>query len=561
MIIPLDQFETIIDEKILKRGADYYEDGAVIDFEEISTGEYEAIVMGTEEYRVQFKVSDNTIVEHLCDCPYDFGPVCKHLVAAIFYLEQDRLIINHQTSATQKTQKKTISVSKQVKNILNQVSHNELIIFIEKQSKTDKKFRNYFLSAFSYLHQGQSKDFYQNQIHNALQAAKGRDGYISWSETKYIHSTITPFLENAEESLDKGGFENAFYISVALLEEMTEAFEYADDSGGDIGYFINASIELLFDIVAGDIPKSLNDEIVDYCLSQFEKGTFSDWDWHLTLLHIASKLVKNEKEADVIIQCLDSVQDTYEIERAQTFQLELIRKFKGIDEAEKFIEKHIANPSIRKEEIVRSFENKNYKRVKKLSEYGIFQDQNDKQGLLGQWYDWLLKTAIAEQNTPEIIEFARYRFLNGFGSSQNYYQILKNTVPEKEWHRFLEDIIKEITPDTHWRYSHLIRKIYIEEKWWDRLFLMLKENTSLQNIEENEFYLSKDYASELVQLYRERLEKYVENYVGRKHYKTACRYLRRMKKLGGKEQVDSLIRVFKETYPQRRALMDELSKV
>ena len=164
MIIPLDQFETIIDEKILKRGADYYEDGAVIDFEEISTGEYEAIVMGTEEYRVQFKVSDNTIVEHLCYCPYDFGPVCKHLVAAIFYLEQDRLIINHQTSATQKTQKKTISVSKQVKNILNQVSHNELINFIEKQSKTDKKFRNYFLSAFSYLHQGQSKDFYQNQI-------------------------------------------------------------------------------------------------------------------------------------------------------------------------------------------------------------------------------------------------------------------------------------------------------------------------------------------------------------------------------------------------------------
>lgn len=349
MIIPLNQFETLIDDKILKRGVAYYENGAVIDFEEISIGEYEAIVLGNEEYRVQFKVSDNTIVEHFCDCPYDFGPVCKHLVAAIFYLEQDCLIINPQTSATQKTQKKTVSVSKQVKNLLKQISHKELISFIEKQSKTDKKFRNYFLSAFSHLHQGQSKDFYKNQIHSALQAAKGRNGYISWSETKYIHSTIMPFLENAEESLNKGGFENAFYISVALLEEMTEALEYADDSGADISYFVDASIELLFNIVTEDIPKPLNDEIFDYCLSEFEKETFSDWDWHLTLLHIASKLIKNEKEVDVIIECLNNVQDKYDMERAQNFQLELVRKFKGIDEADKFIEKHIANPSIRKE--------------------------------------------------------------------------------------------------------------------------------------------------------------------------------------------------------------------
>lgn len=61
---------------------------------------------------MQFRVSDNTIVEHLCNCPYDYGPVCKHLVAVIFYLEQDCLIINHQILPIQKTQKKTVSASK-----------------------------------------------------------------------------------------------------------------------------------------------------------------------------------------------------------------------------------------------------------------------------------------------------------------------------------------------------------------------------------------------------------------------------------------------------------------
>lgn len=140
-------------------------------------------------------------------------------------------------------------------------------------------------------------------------------------------------------------------------------------------------------------------------------------------------------------------------------------------------------------------------------------------------------------------------------------RILKKTVPESEWHHFLETIIVEVRPKTRWTYNSLIRTIYIKEAWWDRLFSLVKQNCSLDTIEQNEIYLSKDYAPEIVQLYRERLLKYVDKYVGRSHYQKACRYLRRIKKLGGGEQVDDFIVFFKEEYPQRKALMDELSRV
>ena len=88
---------------------------------------------------------------------------------------------------------------------------------------------------------------------------------------------------------------------------------------------------------------------------------------------------------------------------------------------------------------------------------------------------------------------------------------------------------------------------------------MLKQNVSLENIQQNEQYLSKDYSSELIDLYTERITNYVEKYIGRSHYQTACRYLRRMKKLGGNDQVNDLIALFRKKYPQRRALMDELN--
>ena len=90
---------------------------------------------------------------------------------------------------------------------------------------------------------------------------------------------------------------------------------------------------------------------------------------------------------------------------------------------------------------------------------------------------------------------------------------------------------------------------------------MLKQNKSLDNIHQNEAYLSKDYNKELLEFYNERILNYIENYIGRNHYQTACRYIRRMKKLGGIKEAYSLIETLREKYPQRRALMDELSKV
>ena len=53
MKIPLDQFEQLIDEKILQRGLDYFQKGRVHDLEEVSPHNYEATVEGSEDYMVE----------------------------------------------------------------------------------------------------------------------------------------------------------------------------------------------------------------------------------------------------------------------------------------------------------------------------------------------------------------------------------------------------------------------------------------------------------------------------------------------------------------------------
>ena len=36
-----------------------------------------------------FSTDGDEVVDYSCDCPYDMGPVCKHVVAALFELQHD----------------------------------------------------------------------------------------------------------------------------------------------------------------------------------------------------------------------------------------------------------------------------------------------------------------------------------------------------------------------------------------------------------------------------------------------------------------------------------------
>jgi uncharacterized Zn finger protein len=85
MKIPLNSFEQYIDETILKRGFQYFKKGLVNEPEELMPGEYEAIVEGTEPYTVTLTNKNDVVTEYVCSCPYEMGPVCKH-VAAVFFI-------------------------------------------------------------------------------------------------------------------------------------------------------------------------------------------------------------------------------------------------------------------------------------------------------------------------------------------------------------------------------------------------------------------------------------------------------------------------------------------
>ena len=566
MQIPLNQFEQYIDETILKRGLQYFKKGHVHEPEEISPGVYEAIVEGTEDYTVQLTLKNGIITEHVCDCPYDLGPVCKHVAAVIFYLQQDELELNIKTkrAKTNQTSKpaKRKTVAEQVNELLEKATHDELKQFVREQALQNASFRNLFLSSFVQHNSNESKELYVKQVKSILKAASERDGFIDWSASRLVGKAVDNLLESARKQIDNCNYRSAVFICTAVMEQMTEALQYADDSNGEIGGRVEVAYEMLYNIALEQSSEEIRKLIIEYCFTSLEKQIYSGWDWHTDILRLAALLLKTEEETERIFKQIDKTKRSdYEREEAQSIKYDILLKTKGENAAEKYLEQNITNSKLRRKAIQKALEERNFEKAASLAEDGVSYDLKDRPGLAKEWYDWLLKIAQAQNDSEKIIEYARLLFIDNFRKEQDYYSIMKQQVKPEEWNAFVEAIIQDIMTKKRWPDTGLVASIFIKEEWWDRLLELVKKSPSLNIIDRYEKYLSQSYSKELIELYANGILNYMKNSMGRDHYQNACRYIRKIIKMGGRDKANEIISYLRTEYPKRRALIEELNRI
>ncbi len=566
MQFPINQFEQYIDKTILNRGLQYFKKGHVHEPEELSLDEYEAIVEGTEDYTVHLTLKNGIINEHVCDCPYDFGPVCKHVAAVIFYLQQDELELTKTTKRKKRSQYnkpvKRKTNAQKIDEILEKASHDELKQFVRNKASTNATFRNLFLSSFAQYNSDESKEFYVKHLKSILKTASDRHGFIDWSASRIVGNAVDNLLDSAQKQINNRNYKSAVYICTAVMEQMTEALQYSDDSNGDIGGSVDAAYELLYAIAQEQLSEEIRKLIIEYCFTSFDKQIYSGWDWHVGVLRLTGFLLKTEKETEHFFKQIEEAQmSKFDKEEAQSIKYDVLLKTEGEKVAEKYLEQNITNSILRRKAIQKALKKKNYNKAISFAKDGVNYDSKDKPGLAKEWYDWLLKIAQAQNDTKKIVEYARMLFIDNFRNEQDYYQILKQYVLPDNWNAFLEAVLKDITAKKNWLDIELIANIFIKEEWWDRLLEMVKLSPDLNTLDQYEKYLSKIYTDEIVELYTNGIIEYIKENMGRDHYKNACRYIRRIIKLGARKKANEIILYLRTEYPRRKALMEELTNI
>jgi uncharacterized Zn finger protein len=228
MKIPLNEFEIHVDEDILKRGLQYFKKGYVTAVDELSAGEYEATVEGSESYTVHMEVKNGVMNGCYCTCPYDWGPICKHEVAVMFYLQQEELGI---ASNPQKTAKRTRAkassviissgsekkpkkktIQEKVNEILNMLPVDELKGYIGACCDNDKSFRDMFLAKYVYLIQPVSKEMYAKQIQAIVRSAAGKFGFLDYSAARKVGKLVYELSQLAEHKIENNNYREAMYM-------------------------------------------------------------------------------------------------------------------------------------------------------------------------------------------------------------------------------------------------------------------------------------------------------------------------------------------------------------
>lgn len=555
--ISLEDFRDQIDDVIVDRGLAYFKKGHVEFVDEMSPGKFVGMIRGTEKYRVELNIEDGLVTNHYCPCPYDMGPVCKHIVAALFFIQQDKLKIK-----VNKIPDKRSKDRADVKEILKKVSAEELRRFVIEKSESNESFERMFRAEFSHLLKDMSIKEYTKQIKEILSQSSGRKKFIGYHEAPRAGMYLNHILEAAEKNLNANDLRTASVIARALINELIPALQYTDDSDGVFGSIIENSISVLGSIPENNPDDDLRKEIIKYCFDKHLSGKFKGWDWHIDMLEIAFKYISEKTEYNQLCRLLDEFNSSdFDSERARHLKLKALKKFGTKKEVQDFINRNLSNPLVREEAIMSAILEKNYAEAKKICEDGIEHDKKDWPGLAKKWYDNLLEIAMFESDKIKTIEYARMLFINNFLRERDYYKILKDNIEPEKWNEFLEDMISEISNTRSSLGSRQIEDIYIKEQMFDRLLALVSKNPNLYTLSSNEKYLAKNYSPELIQLYYQAIIKYLTENVSRTHYQTACRYIRRMRKLGGRDKADQIIAELKAKYPNRTALIDELDRL
>ena len=228
--------------------------------------------------------------------------------------------------------------------------------------------------------------------------------------------------------------------------------------------------------------------------------------------------------------------------------------------AQSFLQSNRRNATLRRIVIRKHIANGNFQQARVLAKEGIDHDTEKYPGLAKEWYDWLLKMAIAEEDTGEVIRLARTLFFWRSGYEDKYYQVLKSHVPDTEWDSFVDGIVEQMY-DAKYTSIHHLAALFIQEERWDQLWTLLQDDDALPTLSQYESHLPKAYASDVIEKYGSGIIAFMTDHTGRNHYQQVVTYLKRMLALGGREKVSAIIEMLSQKYPRRRALLEELRRI
>lgn len=553
---------------ILERGYDYYCDDAVENME-ISDDIIRADVIGTEDYEVEISLSNGEVTEMYCSCPYALdGRNCKHMAAVLYEWSENYMDEEEETERTDllkseftinSYEKKRTAVEELVVGAKEEDVRSFLMSVLTEDEKLLLRFHNMVNKQVTL----EDVNNYIRQIDVIADRYLGRNYFISYYEAKGFISELQEIIdEDICSMIDNGNYLSAFEIINYIFVLIGDVD--MDDSDGGTGMLADRIyqlwVELLSRVSLEDKDKMFNwftahldGSVIDYLeeyieqiiMEEFEEKEFAQ----AKLEFVESMIERSEKKEP-------DWSRSYAVGKWAVRYLEMLKVQKASKEQiEEICKRYWNNSSVRRYYIEMYMKKKDYNRVLQVLDESILLDK-EYRGLISEYSEKKKEIYRLLGNKNAYLEQLWKLVLEHEPGDLELYRELKKQYSTEEWLVKREEVFKKLPA-----YAN-VERLYKEEKLYDRLLVYVLSSPGLYALQEYESVLKKEYPKQILDKYKDEVNKMAVHTSDRKHYSYLVSLLRKMQDIkGGIKLVEIIVGEWKVKYRNRPAMMDELRKL
>ena len=553
---------------ILERGYDYYCDDAVENME-ISDDIIRADVIGTEDYEVEISLSNGEVTDMYCSCPYaSDGRNCKHMAAVLYEWSENYMDEEEETERTDLLKSEfTINSYEKKRTVVEELvvgaKEEDVRSFLMSILTEDEKLLLRFHNMVNKQVTLEDVNNYIRQIDVIADRYLGRNYFISYYEAKGFISELQEIIdEDICSMIDNGNYLSAFEIINYIFVLIGDVD--MDDSDGGTGMLADRIyqlwVELLSRVSLEDKDKMFNwftahldGSVIDYLeeyieqiiMEEFEEKEFAQ----AKLEFVESMIERSEKKES-------DWSRSYAVGKWAIRYLEMLKVKKASKEQiEEICKRYWNNSSVRRYYIEMYMKKKDYNRVLQVLDESILLDKEYK-GLISEYSEKKKEIYRLLGNKNAYLEQLWKLVLEHEPGDLELYRELKKQYSTEEWLVKREEVFKKLPT-----YAN-VERLYKEEKLYDRLLVYVLSSPGLYALQEYESVLKKEYPKQILDKYKDEVNKMAVHTSDRKHYSYLVSLLRKMQDIkGGIKLVEIIVGEWKVKYRNRPAMMDELRKL
>ncbi len=541
--------ELIYDDDLVQAGEELYENNAVHHLSHIESNLYVAKVRDGKFYEIEIQSPFAKKQKVSCDCSfYNDNKICKHILAGLLAIRAELKTKKaaQETVNTEKVARKLSTLH--ITQILEEISHEELVAFVKNYARTDKRFSTQLKVNFARkIDLSDNTDKYKNILNTLVRPHTGEQTKATSSDIKAIIHVFEDFIDQINDCIALGQFReayNIFYSTFSKLEYIRHYYDYHQDKMTELSKKVHLIIPYF---LAEKLPPELRVEILHFLLELASRSYYHFADINTNIIALVTGEYRS-KDKNVLIQRINElIQNRAGKELAILFALmfKVNGKFtrSDIELLKPYSHQYV---EIADHLLASSEEQLALKMLE-----SIYQPKKYVKDLVNR----LVFLYVRFRDEKKLTETAKIAYY--LSGDVKYIEVLKRELAPEAYAAFIAQMEMELTTDK--ADPNLLIRIYKKEENWKGLLHYLFTIGNMELLKQHDTLLYRFERNALVEVYDQLVTDYLDHHIG----DIAHQYLEGLKLHLHHQQMDAVFKriqkVIKEKYDHRPRLAELFS--